>query len=836
MKKSSFFCTLNVVWLLVLASTLRAQYSLPGELDTTFNYGEANSFMMRNDQYLGRGPSEEVNAIGLQSDGKLLIGGAFTSYNSIPANSISRLNIDGSMDTTFKYGKGANSNVEFIRQLPDGKILVGGYFSVYNGISRGRIVRLNLDGSVDLTFNPGTGANDGIFEVALQADGKLVIVGAFTTFNGVSRNRVARLNSDGSLDTSFDPGTGANADVHSVAIQVDGKIWIGGEFNIYNGMSRNKVACLNTNGSEVAIPNLASGVVKSLVLQSDGKVLIGGDFSLYGSSSAKNIVRLNADGSIDTGFNPGTGATGGTILSYVEAIVIRPDGKIIVVGSFTAYNGTFRNCIARLNADGSLDSSFDPGAGTDGSILSVVIKSDGKIVVGGRFGKYNEMPQKFCVRLNADGLWDARFNPATGANSTVNSIVMQADGKILIGGSFDRYNNILRKSIARINSNGSLDTSFNPTSWITNTGTVVAIAVQTDGKVLVGGTFRNSGTGVQNLARLNVDGSLDGTFNSGTGPEGTVRCLALQANGKILLGGFFASYNGTSCSRIIRLNSDGTLDLSFNTGLGPNDGVESMNIQPDGKIIVVGKFTSFNSNACNRIVRLNVDGSIDATFNAGTGASDDIYCLALQTDGKIVIGGSFTSFGGVSRFGIARLNTTGSLDTGFNPGTGANNDVLDLNLQLDGKVLICGFFTSFNGSVSRGLARLQANGSLDLSFSAGLGGSSVIRTLATQPDRKVLIGGDFLRYNGTFRSYLARIWTEDNTLDIETRIPTPYSILIYPNPANDYIVVESPESFQYEWYSHLGQKLMVGSTDQLESELDIDFLTPGSYVLKIITA
>src|SRR5690606_36450331 len=153
----------------------------------------------------------------------------------------------------------------------------------------------------------------------------------------------------------------------------------------------------------------------------------------------------------------------------------------------------------------------------------------------------------------------------------------------------------------------------------------------------------------------------------------SVLSTVIQADGKIIVGGDFTSFNGTIINRIARLNTDGTLDTDFNPGTGFNYGVRSTVIQVDGKIIVGGGFTSFNGTIINRIARLNTDGTLDTDFNPGTGFSSGVYSTALQVDGKIIVGGDFTSFNGVSRGRIARLNTDGTLDTDFNPGTGVNN-------------------------------------------------------------------------------------------------------------------------------------------------------------------
>jgi len=161
------------------------------------------------------------------------------------------------------------------------------------------------------------------------------------------------------------------------------------------------------------------------------------------------------------------------------------------------------------------------------------------------------------------------------------------------------------------------------------------------------------------------------------------------------------------------LNADGSLDTTFNIGTGFGSQVESLKLQADGKVIAAGGFTTYNSTARNRIARLNADGSLDTTFNIGTGANLTINTIAIQPDGKVLIGGFFTTYNSTARNRIARLNADGSLDTTFNIGTGANGSVFDVSIQTDGKVLIAGSFTTYNGVSANRIARLNANGSLD---------------------------------------------------------------------------------------------------------------------------
>lgn len=355
----------------------------------------------------------------------------------------------GGLDLSFEPFNGPNGRVETALVQNDGKIIIVGGFNGYNASARQFVARLNDDASIDNTFTTAPGANNIITRAAIASDGKIVIGGQFTTYNGISRNRIARLNADGTLDVTFDPGTGANNVVRPVAIQSDGKIVIGGLFTDYNGTPVNRIARLNADGSLDAGFNVggtgAGGLIQAIAIQADGKIIIGGGFTSYNGTAINRIARLNTDGTLDVTFNPGTGAE-----SFVNTINLQGDGKIIIAGNFITYNGTATRLIARLNPDGSLDGSFSPGTGPDLPILSTTLQSDGKILIGGNFTTYMGASRNNIARVNADGSLDATFNPGTGANQNIFATAIQSDGKIIIGGDFTIYNGAVRNRIARL--------------------------------------------------------------------------------------------------------------------------------------------------------------------------------------------------------------------------------------------------------------------------------------------------------------------------------------------------------------------------------------------------
>jgi uncharacterized delta-60 repeat protein len=356
---------------------------------------------------------------------------------------------EGALDLTFDIGAGANGTVHAIAVQSDGKIIIAGDFSSYDGNACGRVARLNADGSWDSGFNTGTGASASVRALVIQPDGKVLIGGYFTSVNGSNRGRIARLHNDGSLDTGFDTSVGANGAVLTIALQPDGRSIIGGWFSTFSGFARGHLARLNTNGTLDTGFNPGTGTnapVFCAVVQPDGRILIGGSFTTYNGNGRIHIARVLHSGAIDPGFLPGTGTDLG-----VDAIGLQPDGDIIIGGSFTTYNDIPRERLGRILTDGMLDASFDPGLGAiGGTVYSTVLLPDGRSYINGYFVQYDGVVRQRICRVEPDGSVDPSFDPGTGANDLVKALAVQPDGRVLVGGDLTQYNGTGRNRIARL--------------------------------------------------------------------------------------------------------------------------------------------------------------------------------------------------------------------------------------------------------------------------------------------------------------------------------------------------------------------------------------------------
>ena len=838
--------------------------------------------------------SAAFNSTGLvEEDGRFYVGGIYNGYDGQEVNNIARFFPDGTRDASFIAQ--TNAQVYVMTKQFDGKIILGGEFTEVNGVPMGRIIRLNSDGSIDNSFNPGTGFNVLVRNLAVQKDGKIVVVGGFSTYQGVAVNRIVRLNTDGSLDTGFVPPIPFFGNPIGLGIQEDGKIVFGARVSSTN--LQQTLFRLNPDGSaDSSFSGTMNGQVWDLIIQDDGKIVIVGPSSFNGIT-INGIARINRDGSLDTGFDAGTAF--GTGLA--RTVYSRRDRGLFVVGAFLTYQGQPMNRIVSINPDGSLDTQYDFGLGANDFIADIIQQPDGKLLVIGSFTSFDGEKRSGLVRLHAElgelspladlqvlpdliqqcavefeqlvvptanggkllGTTEQSIFPITAQGNTVitwtyddgngNTVTQQQtvivddttapvpalaslptitaqceatvtaptandtcegmitgtttdptsyteQGTYTITWTYDDGNGnivtqeqtvIVDDTTAPVPTLASLPTitgqceatvtaptandtcegiiagtTTDPTSY-TEQGTYTITWTYDDGNgntvtqeqtVIVDDTIAPVPTvgGVSDLLNPNkVDLGFNYNGSSfGVGANNIVYTIKVQPDGKILVGGEFTSFNGVPKNRLVRLNQDGTIDESFSIGSGANNFIHSIAFQPDGKVLIGGAFSSFNGNPSSGLARLNSDGSFDQSFSVGSGFNNVVMSIQIQPDGKILAGGNFSIYNGVGRTALARLNSNGSLDGSFIPAATGIGYIFSLGLQSDGKVLLGGY----------GFARLNTDGSLDSSFNTGSGVNDFIHSLFVDSLGRIVIVGNFTSYNGVGRSRVARILSK-GTLD-----------------------------------------------------------------------
>ena len=683
--------------------------------------------------------------------------------------------------------------------VPNWDGYIGGNFRKNTHTSFQNIKQHLDEGPISMDFNPGSGLDSWGKCLAVQPDGKSIVGGAFTSVDGVDRNRIARFNIDGSLDPSFDPGLGFDDEVLAVAIQPDGKILVGGKFKKFNNAWRKGLARLNTDGTldwsfnvGQAVHSDEAGWVHSIVLQdqralgggnggvsqlNDHKVIVCGCFSRYNYRPAFSIARLDMNGGYDPTFETRRGVAG-----FVHSATIQEDGKVVIAGTFSSFDGVARRNIARVLGNGRNDESFDPGSGTDDEIRTVQIFGDGKIFIGGLFDRVNNRPRKGVARLNANGSLDSSFNldAKHGINSwEVYSSSINDDGGILVGGKLTSTTSspMVNSPFLRLHSNGAIDLSYQPEDLADN-ATVYAIKTRPDGSALITGEFpAEFVVRSENIARLNTfSGRLDAAFDIGAGADKDVHVVLKLSDGDVLIGGGFSRVKGLNRSRVAKLGADGSV-RPFSVKIEGGDVLSAVEMD-DGRIVIGGNFTSVSGNpSLRRIAVLSADGSVDRAFNppgnirdawiqtdplrpwrghwgrvSSAGFNDSVHALSLTADGRILAGGNFNSYGDINQPCLALLNEDGtlspvlSLANGNIPSVGSVHHIMTMP---DGGIIYTG---SFSGSISR----LRQDGARDSGFaSPGINGP--VYSCAIKEDGRLLVGGDFTRVGGVERQRVAVI-------------------------------------------------------------------------------
>ena len=666
----------------------------------------------------------------------------------------------GQLDNTFGQGGIVTTAIDVIGSCfansvaiqSDGKIVAAGS-SYFGGRRDFAVVRYNTNGQLDNTFGtngivttPVGTLDDNLNSVAIQSDGKIVAVGI--SYNGSKNDfAVVRYNTNGQLDNTF----GTNGIVItsvgtlddyalSVAIQGDGKIVAAGSY--WNVNDDFAVVRYNTNGQldntfgtngMVTTPvGTSHDEARSVAIQSDGKIVAAG-FSDNGSYDDFAVVRYNTNGQLDNTFGTNGIVTTSAGASHdgANSVTIQSNGKIVAAGYSYSGNGF---TVVRYNTNGQLDNTFGtngivttPFGTSHGRANSVAIQSDGKIIVIG--DSYSGNDRDFAVvRYNTNGQLDNTF----GTNGIVNipvgyssevaySVAIQSDGKIVAAGDSYSGGSNSDFAVVRYNTDGQLDNTFGE-NGITTTllGRAYSVAIQSDGKIVAAGFSYNGSNDDLAVVRYNTIGQLDNTFGTngivitpiGTS-NGAARSVAIQSDGKIVAAGF--SHNGgDNVFTVVRYNTNGQLDNTFGTNgivttsVGvQNSKVYSVAIQSDGKIVVTGYSYSASGNDF-AVVRYNTNGQLDNTFGTnGIVTTPGGYpkSVAIQSNGKIVVGGFSVSGSDDEDFAVVRYNPDGALDNSFGENGIITTQIgsiksrgTSMAIQDDGNIVVAGYLMTSNYS------------------------------------------------------------------------------------------------------------------------------------------
>jgi uncharacterized delta-60 repeat protein/uncharacterized repeat protein (TIGR01451 family) len=688
--------------------------------------------------------------------------------------------------------------------LSTGKIVTAGMrsYDTYNNSQQitlpGRFICLNKDFSVDEAFVQGSGFNSYATAVAVQPGDKILVGGTFTTYNGTSIEKLTRLNSNGTLDNTFQFNSSGYTrfgitNINSIAVQPDGKIMVGGSFNMRNdaiGFRTSGLMRLNADGSIDTTFECAGGNSGAIAVQPDGKVL-GLGFTGPENDVQINLVRYLESGAVDSLFNIGRGETYDVCNTDYKLQVLQT-GKILLSGCFNRFNYNIVDGFVRLNADGTRDATFTPPRGSnlllpDETLVIIkqnyalntteMVHTDTNGIVQETYtipiepNTYldalqasgdNEIVARMRVErtINSRGYTYYKFihldlqgNFKTGEQRTTHyagkKILQNTDNEFLILGKIqNRGNRKYHNGIKRISGNGTLvynDNLFSgpaistPVDPESDKNFLRDGVFMPDGKLVVLQEYYprwNANTPNFSLIRYNTDFSLDTTFHHHSYYTYDIRAMLALPEGKLLI-----AYG----NRLERLGIDGLRDDSFQENADFNGPIYALKLLGNGQILVGGSFTSYLNTPTGKVARLNPDGSLDTSFNA-SGFHHYVTALDLQSDGKIIIGGLLSSNPRGNFSNLARHNSDGSLDESFVQANG--RDPKQVVVQPDNKILIIQrprLLTSTDSEVNR----FNSDGTPDVSFDTGSGFTGgEVNSILLQADGRIIVAGEFTRYNG----------------------------------------------------------------------------------------
>lgn len=761
----------------------------------------------------GTGADASVRA--LATDGtRVYLGGDFTLYNGAARARVAAVNpTTGALDPTFAVGTGANGQVRSLL-VAGTRLYVGGYLTSWNGTARSRVAAVSTTtGALDAGFDPGSGGVGGSVNAMVASGGRLYLGGGFTSFGGSIRGRVAVVDAaSGLLLHSPDVGAGANASVEALGIS-GARLDVGGAFRTFGEVSQGGLAALTldpqrrgADAGPLAFTSQPTHAVAPYQVTISWRTSASSSSELVWDTTPRTDWRDYANDVSNTAtglglqhsrtisnLGPGTyfyrvrsrTAGGEQVTSTQSSFHVdasdasTPLGTAVAVGGNVndveligdraVIAGAFTHVATRSGAAVRLDAASGerrPGMPqVAGHVHAAISDGAGGMYIAGNFVRVGGLPRNRIARLLPDGGVDPTFAPPTGASDIVMALALTG-GRLYIGGRFTNVNGTTRSRIAALDpTTGATDPTFAPAGGANDT--VVAIHV-TATRVYVAGPFTTvNGVARARLASLDaVTGALDTTFNPGTGPSSNVYALTGTAT-RLYVGGVFTSYAGTARNRIAAVDAaTGALDPGFDPGAGPNAFVDRLALA-NGRLYLSGAFTTYAGTARGQLAAVNTtSGALDLAFNPGTGTGGPTVTALAVDATSVAVGGSFASFNGAVRDGVATLDpVTGAVHPGFALSAGAGGSVEALVLD-GGTLLVAGRFSGFDAVRRPRLAAIEVrSGELDVGFDVGAGPDGEVHEIAAANGR-IYLAGQFLNVNGTSRPYVAAVNSTSGAVDV----------------------------------------------------------------------
>lgn len=568
------------------------------------------------------------------------------------------------IDISFNYRITRGNNDKFLLYKNDSYV----YETTIDGL-----LLFNSDGSqitsfdspiISLSSSGGNSDTVYINEAILQSDGKIMLVGKFNYVNGISRNNIVRLNADGTVDLTFNPGTGVYGVINGLGMTSDGKYVIGGDFGTYNSQPAKRIARINNDGSfdnsfytHHDVSNGFTNAIRMIKIFDNNQVLaIGTDYRIGTTNYSKGLVKLLSNGQRDTNFSY---MTGNIVEGY--SVLTLPDGKFII--------DKFGGNLQRYNSNGSLDNTFSCNVlNAFGNYNYPMYRlANGKILVCKGVELSNGIVRNGAFRINSNGSIDYSFNPTQSVAKKITNLLVLADSKILCMSYGNSYNDIPCRKIFRLNIDGELDNTFNlQQELLINPDDFNFLSKHNflelpSGKILVyaydNQTIEITGNSPKKIVRLNNNGSLDNSFDNPLNSNLIIRDLAVTENGKILIiGNGSINVNGNSQTfstlKIHSINDDGQFSDINNSPLANGEG-DSFLKTKDGKL-----FLKVFHNGMYKYRKINSQGEIDNNFTSLSNSYPNALVMEYQSNSKYLI----RTQGNI----IVRVDSFGNVDNTFN--------------------------------------------------------------------------------------------------------------------------------------------------------------------------
>jgi hypothetical protein len=664
--------------------------------------------------------------------------------------------------------------------LPDGSRIVAGAFSSLNGVSRSSLAKVMSDGTVDSSWNPNvTGTSPSINAVAVDGAGNLYVGGFFESVNGFPRSNLARLKPDGSVDQTWNPSPPNNT-VSILALDGTGDLFVAGYFTSIGGEPIASLAKLSTTDASVDVTwNPApDGQVDSLVY--DGTYLfVGGEFANIGGQSRNYLAKLDPTGAglADETWNPQPDAGQ---YHYVGSLLLDGSGNLYIGGLFSSIGGQSRTNIARLSTTGAgdADSSWNPSPAADSFVKAMALDGSGNVYVGGNFASIGGSQVTNLARLSTEGTGsaDGSWNPAPDFN--VYSIALSLDGNVVIGGTFLNVGGERHLGFAEVSPAGVVSSS---TPDAERPARVSAVAVLPDNSMIVGGYFLKSGEHTRkNILRVNADGTLDQNWDAPA--DQYVQSLALDGNGNVFVGGIFSSIGGLARSFVAKVSATGTGTVDPDWNPGTDGEVYALGVDA-GFVYVGGTYYTIDGHGLlGGFGRVSSDGAgaLDTTWNP---ISEDgfVVTMAFDGSGNVYAGGEFLTGVGGAIINLARFPVAGSgaADESWTPNPSPTTFPTVWSLCLDGNggLFVGGTFTSIGGQGLSYVAKVSTSGAGNADPSWNPAANARVYALAPDGSGNIYVGGRFTSIGGLSRNYAGKISMAGNGVADSSWNPSPDSFV-----------------------------------------------------------